>query len=226
MTKSTSHSSLLTIEDYLNLSDWVFKAGVEEGHHEDFFWVKLAHFIDFADYICLPQCPYRILITYFDGPGSACYGSAPGWRVVGEYALSDFMTKRPKINYGADTELLVLDKPLTDDEIMSGLALANVETDPDDPKFWDFLDRLQPYCFASYRGTIFFTAKIKLLVDALHSERAIADIEHQERTYLGSSRASLWRNLGPECGPEKCIEPDCDRLRIKLAVRCFMHQMK
>jgi hypothetical protein len=32
------------------------------------------------------------------------------------------------------------------------------------------------------------------------------------------------RELGPECGPEKCREPNCNRLRIRLAVFCLKHQ--
>jgi hypothetical protein len=37
-------------------------------------------------------------------------------------------------------------------------------------------------------------------------------------------KSSFFANLGPECGPEKCLQPNCDRLRIKLAVYCLQHQ--
>ncbi|MBS1997571.1 MAG: hypothetical protein JSS86_14720 [Cyanobacteria bacterium SZAS LIN-2] len=120
---------------------------------------------------------------------------------------------------------MLLDKYLTDEELLSGLAAASVTTEPTDPNFWKFLERFQPYCFVSASDTLFFAAHNKDLVASVHSDRAWADAESQERAYKSSSRAALWRDLGPECGPEKCVEPDCNRLRIKLAMRCFMHQM-
>jgi hypothetical protein len=41
-----------------------------------------------------------------------------------------------------------------------------------------------------------------------------------------SARASFEAELGPECGPERCDEPGCDRLRMKLAIRCLQHQFE
>ena len=39
-----------------------------------------------------------------------------------------------------------------------------------------------------------------------------------------SEKESFWSNLGPECGPEKCAEPGCGCLRIKVATFCLQHQ--
>ena len=38
------------------------------------------------------------------------------------------------------------------------------------------------------------------------------------------ARKTFWAELGPECGPETCVETGCNRLRIKLAIRCLEHQ--
>lgn len=37
-------------------------------------------------------------------------------------------------------------------------------------------------------------------------------------------RRTFQYELGPECGPEKCVEDSCKKLRIKLAIRCLEHQ--
>lgn len=50
-------------------------------------------------------------------------------------------------------------------------------------------------------------------------------IEAITENKLPAARAQKWQALGPECGPEVCVEEACKRLRIKLAVRCFMHQI-
>ncbi|MBA3856532.1 MAG: hypothetical protein C0507_06425 [Cyanobacteria bacterium PR.3.49] len=49
----------------------------------------------------------------------------------------------------------------------------------------------------------------------------------QIQQYFGrreQARKKFRRELGPECGPEKCAQESCNRLRIRLAIRCLEHQ--
>lgn len=41
---------------------------------------------------------------------------------------------------------------------------------------------------------------------------------HQDSVYFES--------LGPEVGPERCIEPGCENLRIRLSSKCQRHHFE
>ena len=229
MEDSSRRGPIPTIEDYLNVSDWGFDPKYDEGRNGDYFWVSLNYDVEFEKFIPVPRNPYRILVTYFDWWGGAAklYGSSPGWKAVNQCAISDAIVDRPPIiNYRADTALMFLDKPLTDQQIQTGLTFADEEPDPSNSRFWSLLDHLQPYLYISYMAKEFFAAREKILLDALHSADAFADVEAKERADCRNTRAEQWKKLGPECGPEKCVESGCDRLRIKLAIRCFIHQLR
>ncbi|HEY9684838.1 MAG TPA: hypothetical protein V6C86_24890 [Oculatellaceae cyanobacterium] len=226
---TTNSSRTPSVEEHLNLSDWSFKARIEQGKHRDYHWISLDYDVEFENYIAPPLDSFRILVTHFDGYGGAavCYSNTPGWRRIGECAISDVIAdKLPAINYAADTALMYLDRPLGDEELLAGLCFADEEPDPNNSRFWFLLDRIQPYLFISYMERAFFAAQNRGLLDALHSPCALAEVEERERASLRASRKSKWEDVGPECGPEKCVEPDCDRLRIKRAVRCYMHQLR
>jgi hypothetical protein len=51
-------------------------------------------------------------------------------------------------------------------------------------------------------------------------------LEADAHSHRLSSWKYYWETLGPECGPEKCVQPGCDRLRIHLAIRCLRHQLE
>jgi hypothetical protein len=224
-----SFRTIPSIEDHLNLSDWTFKATFEQGQHGDYYWISLDYDVEYEKIISYPQDQYRVLVTHYDGFGKAafCYGNTPGWRTIGECAISDFVTDRsPEINYAADTALMFLTKQVTDQELLSDLKFADEEPDPNNSRFWLLLERMQPYLFVSYMEKEFFASKNKALLDALRSPNALADVEERERSYRKMSRLTKWENVGPECGPEQCVEPDCHRLRIERAIRCYMHQLR
>jgi hypothetical protein len=226
---SEKNSSIPSVEDFLNLWDWSFKATFEVGQHNDYHWAILAYSVDFEKFIPFPQQPYRVLITHCDGYGVAadCYSNNPGWRTIGKCALSDFVTGQPPaISNAADTTFMLLDKPSSDQELLAALQFINGEPDPANSSFWLVIERLQPYLFISNTDKEFFASKNKHVLDILHSESALADTEERERMYLKASRLTKWKSIGPECGPEKCVEAGCGRLRIERAVRCYVHQLQ
>lgn len=214
-----------TIADYLELKDWNFKPSYQTGQHEEFFWVTMGYHIDCSEFIAWPHQPFAILMITFDGSNAGyCFASKPNWRAVGEFAVSDPMPGRPVLSYQADFELMLLDKELSDQQIKDAFVSGDVGTHLDDPKFWDILSCLQPYCYVAYTDQLYFISKDKALVDAMYSQQALDSVERTSKEYMLKSRESMWEMLGPECGPEVCAEPGCDRLRIQLAMRCFMHQ--
>ncbi len=227
--RRTTEQKLLTIDEYLNLSDWTFDSTFEQGEQGSYFWTALNYYLEFEKFIPEPKTPYRILVTHYDGFGGAasCYNNTAGWNIVGRCAISDPVSgKNPQVNYAADTALMWLDTDLDLASISDKLNLANEEIDPSNPALWTLIESLQPYLFISYIEKEFFASRDKAVIDALHSAEALANAEAQERAQKSAYRNSVWHNIGPECGPEKCIEGDCDRLRIKLAVRCFVHQLR
>ena len=92
------------------------------------------------------------------------------------------------------------------------------------------------FCGIRYREILIanFLAVVKLKFEA--GSRLELSKDHcaicnecslQIQKYFGrrdKARKNFRRELGPECGPEKCAQEDCSRLRIKLAIRCLEHQ--
>lgn len=228
MSESKDYPPLPAIEDFLNLKDWSFKAVFLEGQVGNYFWFDPGYWIAFEDYIAMPERPYCIVMTAFDGYGGAgpSYGRDPGWREVGVCAVSEMMTGRPQVNYGADIELMLVDRPIEDDELLHWFSEDSdyLEARPENAYLWAMIEEIQPYCYAAYNQEILFAARNKELVDALHSPEAIEDVERKAKERCREGRAKAWADLGPERGPEQCVEPGCERLRIPLAIRCFFHQ--
>jgi hypothetical protein len=221
-------STIPTVAEFLNLSDWSFNAKFEVGQHNDYHWVTLDYDVEFEKFIPFPEYPYRVLVTHYDGYGGAayCYRSTPGWRSIDECALSDIVAMHPpSINYAADTALMFINAQLSDQDLSAALRLVE-EPDLASSSFWLFLDQLQPYLFISHMETEFFASKNKDLLDRLHSDQALAEAEEQAKTHLNASRLAKWESVGPECGPEECAEPGCKRLRVERATRCYMHQLQ
>ena len=91
MEDSNRRSPIPTIEDYLNLSDWMFRPKFDEGQQGEYFWLALNDDVEFEKFVPVPRNPYRILVTYFDWSGGAAelYGNSPGWKTINQYAISD-----------------------------------------------------------------------------------------------------------------------------------------
>jgi len=234
----STNNEIPTIEEYLKLSDWTFSVSMNEGSYSNFFWLRSRHLgaLDVLETIDLPKKPFRVLITYWDwnGGGASTYGSEAGWRELGEYAISDVSTVLPKLHYGADNAQMLLDESIADQEILRALSNFDEPYTLDDleeehaKKFWAALEAVKPYCYFSYGlfdGFTFIARGHDLrrqFLDRVSQHKIEAIYRERE----SDTRARMWQELGPECGPEICIEENCERLRIKLAVRCFMHQIQ
>lgn len=232
-----SSTNSISIDDYLQLKDWKFVLRKKEGNCGDFFWLQSEELrqLNVLKTIVPPERPFRALVTYWDCADGAAtaYGQQPGWRKIGECAVSNWLTELPKLHFGADCGQMLFETPLDDEELLSALRDFDEPYVIDDPEeavavgFWSALAAINPNYYFSYGLSKGFTfiAKGQAAFEHFVDNIFIRDIETIHRDRLASHRASLWKNLGPECGPDVCIEPDCERLRIRLAVRCFIHQI-
>lgn len=222
---------LPTIEEWLALKDWSFSPNVTEGTQGDYYWVRCegAFFVKQLSQHVLPKKPFRVLVTYWDGAGGGpnCYGGDSGWSQLGSNAISDSVMQLPELNFDADTAVMLIDTEYSDSEL-SQMLVGFEEFQPylaETDKFWHVIDRLQPYCYFSYLDEGIFVARGKDLYqsvfNAKYVEALIGNFRQREHEY----RRRTWDELGPECGPERCVESGCERLRISLAVRCLLHQL-
>lgn len=230
-------NEMQTISDYLQLSDWTFEISMSKGSHLNYFWLRSSQLaaVDLLETIDLPKKPFCVLITYWDaGGGASVYGSDKGWRKLGDYAISDVSTVPPKLQYGADNAQMLLDKPIVDPDLLDALSnfdepltLDDVDVE-DTTNFWSAVEAIEPYCYFSYGlfGEFTFIARGHELFQQFLDRVSEAEVEAIHRERESALRAKIWRQLGPECGPELCIEENCGRLRIQLAVRCFIHQSR
>jgi hypothetical protein len=226
---------MLSIDDYLALKDWTFTLDITEGVHGDYFWLRSEHLsvINFLDAIPLPTKAFRVLVTYWDGSGGAAqfYSKEPGWQALGEFAISAPMTEIPQLNFEADSAQMLLDSQLTISQVSHILnthkkaGFSAREDSPEANDFWNVIEALEPYCYASDLGDLFFIARGEALYRTFVTSADVTGIEDWYRQRTAAERKRLWAELGPNCGPETCIEPGCTELRIRLAVKCFVHQM-
>lgn len=231
-----TNEPIQTIDEYLELRDWKFDESqiqLEEGRHQDFFWLRSSELgdTDLLATIDLPSEPFSVLVTHFDGPG-AIYASKIGWRQLGDYAISGRSTILPKLYHGADNAQMFLDQDIADEELMLALLDFDEPYSLDDlqqeetGRFWRAIEN-NPYCYFSYGlvGNFTFVGRGHHTLQQFLEQVWSTDFKEYYKRKEAFERERLWKILGPESGAETCVEPDCSRLRIKLAVRCFIHQL-
>lgn len=94
--------------------------------------------------------------------------------------------------------------------------------------FWHAMAVINPYCYYSYglcAEDFTLVVRKRELFRQYLDRYPVEEIENKKNKSQKDYRANLWKDLGPESGPEPCVEPECARLRIKLAARCFIHQL-
>lgn len=232
----SSENSIRTIDDYLQLRDWLFELDLQQGSYSGFSWLRSSALVraDIHGLVDLPTEPFRVLVTSWDGlgGGATVYGTSAGWRRLGPFAISSPSKILPKLYFGADNAQMILDEPTSDEDILETMdgfddprdleGLGELET----KKFWNCFEMLNPYCYFSYGQWFTLVIRGKEMLDRVLNEVSFDEVESIYKNEASAYRAKLWQSLGPECGPETCIELGCERLRIGLAVRCFLHQLE
>jgi hypothetical protein len=214
-----------SVDDYLQLIDWKFDRTYERGKTSNLYWLKPKYEVDFEKFIEFPS-RYRILITYLDfftGGATDRYYRLPGWTNVSDCVLSDVNLTPSEIIYDHDTTVLFIDN-LSEAEVVSKLGALKSGVDDSEHIFWKRLESFQPFLFYRKTDCDFFASTNEQLLDNLCTDTAVDDAETRDKVELKELRKRKWEALGPECGPEKCSVINCTRLRIKLAMLCFIHQ--
>lgn len=108
------------------------------------------------------------------------------------------------------------------------LNLLEVLVDDNDPAVDIELSRcvnaLHPlFFFCQSRNFWMATRNRKVFEHLINSER-FTNTSERRKAELESSFKEFADAVGPEVGPESCVETDCHRLRIRFAVRCVFHQ--
>lgn len=229
---------LPTIDEYLALKDWKFTPDIEQGQFENYYWFRSDNFLydELPSVIHLPSVPFQVIVTCFDGfgGGSLVYADSPGWRVVGDFAVASKLNALPELFTGASNAQVIIDRENSDEFILENFdsfwessCIADLEIE-DTREFWNKFKRIDPYIYFSMYSVKGFT----IISRGLELHQSFMNgidwqtIEDFHRKLAQKRCAALWADLGPERGPEKCVENGCERLRIPLAIRCFMHQLR
>lgn len=223
---------LLTIEEYLALEDWKFCPFINEGQEGEFFWFTSSGLFYEHPLTLLPapREPFRIAIIDWDSTSGAesFFSKMPDWCSIGDWAVSPPLTSFPALNFHADAEVIVFPANSPNElllEVQQYFGNSVFEMLHSD-EFWDVLKKLKPLCYTVTGSVDFFIAPNQSVYSLLMNSELLINSETKANAQAERDRQICWENLGPEVGPERCLEPDCDRLRIKLAVRCFIHQLQ
>ncbi|MDR3612187.1 MAG: hypothetical protein P4L53_01385 [Candidatus Obscuribacterales bacterium] len=227
--EASGTNKLMSIDDYLNAVDWRFHDYSLQGEHGSFHWILLRIHALFQELIPPPNGPYRILVTDWDHSDETAriYAKTAGWSAIDQFAISELNTGPfPEINNHADTAFVCLEQGVTDDDIRDALPYADKEPRFDYEDSWSFLEKLRPYLYVQLADYTYCASENKQLLDLLQTSEVLAEAEQYHLAKEKSHRRGQWETMGSELGTEKCIEQECDNLRIRLAVRCFLHQKK
>ncbi len=209
------------------MQDWVFDPRIDQGEHGDYHWMYYIGQDRYEPFSRIepPTVPFCLVVR----PDTYGYRDVrtiarmPGWKALGSFAISSWSDQMPTLDYQGLETIFVIDRLKSESKIMEALV------DFQDyllltPEILDNLlrvvDQLQPYY--SVIGHL-FVARGKHLYQQYFNDEFLDEIRRAEWRSALEQRQSFWKNQGPECGPETCVEPGCDRLRIRLAVRCFVH---
>ncbi len=159
-----------TVDEYLQLVDyidWKFEPHVEKGMNGDFYWLRSKHLgiANPFNQIDLPANPFGVVVTYCDPSegGVSAYASRSNWRIVDCFAVSNFSTVVPELYHHVDSAELVIDNPVSDDELRSSLTCLYAEDGPfPEPEFlgniadanarsfWNAIKAINPLFYSSY----------------------------------------------------------------------------
>jgi hypothetical protein len=183
----------------------------------------------------------RLLITAVDGcVGAQPYGLENCWILGKQHGLSPIMHHWPQLIFTGNGEaLFVLDASSTLSNIdmildkygeLDGYEQLDDLSLPKIRQFWDHVNLLNPVFYVCDWTLFSFISRSETDFATFIESNSFQNIEAKLKADANSQRLSLWKYywdaIGPECGPETCVQPGCDRLRIHLAIRCLRHQLE
>lgn len=208
----------------------------ERGLWKKYAWLRSNHLVcwDFLSSIDLSAGIRLVLIEYGGARLSTCdlrfLLAKEGWQISPGYALSPILRSPPRIHWTGEGDIVIgLRKTVSTDLIFShSKLLSKFHTagfiSGDCSRFWRAIETLEPEFYVSDREQLSVVLpSSERLSDFINSAK-FRNTEKRVRAKFCRERMRLWNLLGPETGPESCIQPGCGSLRISLALRCAEHQ--
>lgn len=221
-------------EDYMPITprryQHVWTTGVQRNYH----WLRSnqVNIKDFFAWVSAPKDGFRFGGFIFDG----------STRKPNLTALSPIRLSWPKVEFTGIGDYLIFLPPdalesdiqfFLKDLLNSHYPLRNPHdlTDVDNTHFWNQIEIAAPIFYYRQDGNDFLVVcRDKEMLAKFMLSSGFQSSEERTKAELIAERPASWKkhfqSLGPECGPEKCVEEGCDNLRIKVAVRCVKHQLK
>ncbi len=232
------------IEEFLNLSDWTYADAlpVSIGGHVGYQWVmldldhelsKFNHFNPMA-FITLPA-PFQMIEVNIDKVNRPIYQCDHRWRLNSHiprcaYRTDDSSLSQSEMERLRNTLIFnntvcgVIDLPLTveswDKDCPEQMAFESMES------LCELLAKQKVETFVYNTLIKMVVSNSSAVIEEYLSSSVFKDLEYLSRKQEQKRRLELWQAIGPEVGPEKCQQDGCEKLRISLAVNCFLHQLE
>lgn len=224
---------MLSVEEYLNLTDWKFQFQVTAGAHGDYFWIRSQQLlgIDYANAMKAPSSSFRILVIDCYPQSRDTYLSK-GWQALGDFILSPPIADFADLDLSEYCTQMVLDAEMSSIQILEAAINFEESMFPEAVEmesvqnFWRVIEELKPAYFLSHGAGVVFAARGEERFNAFMSSEPVRAVEANYRRQEYNHRSKLWKTMGPELGPETCNEEECDRLRIQQSMKCFIHQLQ
>ncbi len=224
-------------DEYLVVHPQLYKHEWWQGKREHFHWLQSKHFTcsHFFNAVPAPASGCRILVSMrTDYPP---YCQTMGWTDMGQdIASSPVLSHWDDLKVGEEgVGFLVVPSTAKVQQIspmFSGLTvfdkhyihLGSTE-DQEIKSFWTTLGSLEPLMYLVDGFVFTIISPDKDVIEQLIESHSFGSLEARRHEQARQRLQNLWHSIGPECGPETCVEPGCGRLRIALAIRCFVHQL-
>lgn len=215
-------------DDFLPVTELSYHHDFEQGVHGKYFWIQSRHVTldDFFEMAPLPAGGVRFIITTFDGHALGPLTISPllhswEWHYSGSGDSALVVHPRTEITDVAENVTKFMEMDPVFDLSSKSEVTAN---------FWKELEILSPIAYISAHDHLIVATKNREFFESFIFSPEFLRYEEIRKHRALEHRVKAWndyhQDLGPECGPEKCIEPNCMRLRIKLAVKCIRHQLE
>lgn len=232
------------IEEFLNLSDWTYADALPViiGGHAGYQWVlldlddELSKFnnLNPMAFITLPET-FQMIEVNIDKVTRPIFQCDHRWRINSHIPRCAYRTDDSSLS---QSEMERLRNTLIFNNTACGvidLPLAVESWDKDCPEQMAF-ESMEALCDLLVKQrveTFVYNTLIKMVVsnnpaviEGYLSSSVFKDLEYLSRRQEKKRRLDLWQAIGPEVGPEECSQDGCEKLRIGLAVNCFLHQLE
>lgn len=217
------------IEDYLRAKDWKYTFEAMEGSESGYSWMKTKDMmIDPLSAVTHPEQFKIVILDYAQGPGAEAFGNKAGWTKVGDYAFSPVYRTLPDLPLHEAIYMMYDPREAPDMESLIGKHQLYCHRDifeEELPLLANTLSTLKAFLYLGNTYDFVFLAQDQTMAEMKSSE-AFLSLPERAREQVCKRRDRMWQQIGPEVGPDLCINEGCEHKRLQLTPRCFIHQMQ